>query len=136
MRKIIFNPICTFLTIDFCENLQEYFLFRNQFLIIKNEEKKNAKVLNNKFSRWPTTAILKKHVCTGGLACFFMVISTTLRIYTKSVEIILIGICSQKILRCLHYISHFLPVQHFTHIFSECYEPYLKVPCKNKNSIQ
>ena len=39
MRKIIFNPICTFLTIDFCENLQEYFLFRNQFLIIKNEEK-------------------------------------------------------------------------------------------------
>ena len=37
----------------------------------KKWRKKYAKVLNNKFSRWPTTAILKKHVCTGGLACFF-----------------------------------------------------------------
>ena len=35
MRKIVFNPICIFLTIDFCENLQEYFFVQNQFLIIK-----------------------------------------------------------------------------------------------------
>ena len=38
MRKIIVDPICTFLTIDFCENLHEYFFVRNQFLILKNEE--------------------------------------------------------------------------------------------------
>ena len=37
--------ICNFLTIDFYENLQEYFFVQNQFLIIKNEEK-NAKILN------------------------------------------------------------------------------------------
>ena len=32
---MIFDPICIFLTIDFCENLQEYFFVQNQFLIIK-----------------------------------------------------------------------------------------------------
>ena len=37
--------ICNFLTIDFYENLQEYFFVQNQFLIIKTEEK-NAKILN------------------------------------------------------------------------------------------
>ena len=35
MRKIIFDPICNFLTIDFCENLQDYFFVQNKFLIIK-----------------------------------------------------------------------------------------------------
>ena len=29
------DPICIFLTVDFCENLQEYFFVRNQFLIVK-----------------------------------------------------------------------------------------------------
>ena len=33
------DPICNFLTINFCENLQENFFVRNQFFIIKNEEK-------------------------------------------------------------------------------------------------
>ena len=32
------DTICIFLTIDFCENLLEYFFVRNQFLIIKNEK--------------------------------------------------------------------------------------------------
>ena len=45
MREMIIDPICIFLTIDFCENLQEYFFVRNQFLIIKNEEK-NSEILN------------------------------------------------------------------------------------------
>ena len=31
-----FNPICNFLTINFYENLQEYFFVHNQFLILKN----------------------------------------------------------------------------------------------------
>ena len=43
MRKMIIDPTCIFLTIDFCENLQEYFFVWNQFLIIKYEEK-NAKI--------------------------------------------------------------------------------------------
>jgi hypothetical protein len=30
------DPICISLTINFCENLQEYYFVRNQFLIIKN----------------------------------------------------------------------------------------------------
>ena len=35
-EKMISDPtICIFLTIDFCENLQEYFFVQNQFLIIK-----------------------------------------------------------------------------------------------------
>ena len=38
-----FDPICIFLTIDFCENLQEYFFVWNQFLIIKTI-RKNAKI--------------------------------------------------------------------------------------------
>ena len=45
IRKIIFYPIYIFLTIDFCENLQEYFFVRNQFLIIKIM-KKNAQIVN------------------------------------------------------------------------------------------
>ena len=32
------DPICIILTINFCENLQEYFFVQNQFLIIKNEK--------------------------------------------------------------------------------------------------
>ena len=45
-EKIIFYPtICIFLTINFCENLQEYIFVCNQFLIIKIM-KKNAKILN------------------------------------------------------------------------------------------
>ena len=44
-KKIIFDPIFFFLTIDICKNLQEYFFVRNQFLILKNEEE-NAKILN------------------------------------------------------------------------------------------
>ena len=64
----LFKYVCMFLTIDFCENLHEYFFVWNQFLIIKtirknakifyklnilakimthtNEMKKNAKILN------------------------------------------------------------------------------------------
>jgi len=38
--------ICNFLTIDFYENLHEYFFVQNNFLIIKNEEK-NAKTSNS-----------------------------------------------------------------------------------------
>ena len=34
-----YYTLCNFLTIDFGENLQEYFFVQNQFLIIKNEEK-------------------------------------------------------------------------------------------------
>ena len=30
-----FNPICNFLTINFYENLHEYFFVHNQFLIMK-----------------------------------------------------------------------------------------------------
>ena len=30
-----FDPISIFLTIDFCENLQECFFAQNQFLIVK-----------------------------------------------------------------------------------------------------
>ena len=38
------DPICIFLTIDFCENLHEYFFVRNQFLTIKSEKNyKNIK---------------------------------------------------------------------------------------------
>ena len=37
--------ICNFLTIDFGENLQEYFFVQNQFLIIENELK-NCEILN------------------------------------------------------------------------------------------
>ena len=33
-----FNPIYKFLTINFYENLQEYFFVRNQFFFIKNEK--------------------------------------------------------------------------------------------------
>ena len=32
------DPICNFLTINFCENLQEYFFVRKQFFIINNEK--------------------------------------------------------------------------------------------------
>ena len=39
-----FDPICIFLTIDFCENLQEYFFVWNHFLIIKTIRRK-AKIL-------------------------------------------------------------------------------------------
>ena len=38
-NSLIIYPIYNFLTINFCENLQEYFFVRNQFLIIKNEKK-------------------------------------------------------------------------------------------------
>ena len=38
-----FDPICIFLTIDFCENLQEYIFAWNQFLFIKTI-RKNAKI--------------------------------------------------------------------------------------------
>ena len=38
LSSLKIDPICTFLTIDFCENLHEYFFVRNQFLILKNEE--------------------------------------------------------------------------------------------------
>ena len=41
---MIFDPICIFLTIDFCKNLHEYFFVWNQFLIIKTI-RKNAKIL-------------------------------------------------------------------------------------------
>ena len=39
------DPICNFLTIIFCENLQENFLVLNQYLIIQKQEK-NAKKFN------------------------------------------------------------------------------------------
>ena len=39
-----FDPISIFLTIDFCENLQEYFFGWNQLLIIKTIGK-NAKIV-------------------------------------------------------------------------------------------
>ena len=45
MKIDAFDPICIFLTIDFCENLHEYFFVRNQFLTIKIMMK-NAKILN------------------------------------------------------------------------------------------
>ena len=32
------NTICIFLTINFCENLQEYIFVQNQFLIIKHDK--------------------------------------------------------------------------------------------------
>ena len=38
-----FDPIYIFLTIDFCENLHEYFFVWNQFLIMKTI-RKNAKI--------------------------------------------------------------------------------------------
>ena len=41
-----FDPICIFITIDFRENLQEYFFVLKQFLIIKTIGK-NAKYLIN-----------------------------------------------------------------------------------------
>ena len=44
-EKMVFDPICIFLTIDFCKKLQKYFFVQNQILIIKNDEK-NAKILN------------------------------------------------------------------------------------------
>ena len=38
-EKNIFDPIiCIFLTINFCENLQEYIFVQNQFLLIKNDK--------------------------------------------------------------------------------------------------
>ena len=38
-EKIILDPtICIFLTINFYENLQEYFFVQKQFLITKNEK--------------------------------------------------------------------------------------------------
>ena len=40
-----YYTLCNFLTIDFDENLHEYFFVRNQFLIIKNELK-NSERLN------------------------------------------------------------------------------------------
>ena len=40
-----YYTLCNFLTIDFGENLQEYFFVWNQFLIIKNELK-NSEILN------------------------------------------------------------------------------------------
>ena len=46
LKKVIFcdfDPICIFLTIDFCENLQEHFFVWNQFLFIKRI-RKNAKI--------------------------------------------------------------------------------------------
>ena len=49
------DPTCIFLTMHFYENLQECFFVQNQILTI-NEKK--TKILNNKFSRWPTAAIL------------------------------------------------------------------------------
>ena len=55
---MIFDPICIFLTIDFCENLQEYFFVRNQFLFIKII-KKNTKILNKSFYRVKTQKITK-----------------------------------------------------------------------------
>ena len=39
-----FDPICIYLSIDFCENLYKYFFVWNQFLIIKTI-RKNAKIL-------------------------------------------------------------------------------------------
>ena len=36
--------ISNFLTINFYENLQEYFFVRNKFLTLKKEEKNNKKV--------------------------------------------------------------------------------------------
>ena len=45
MTKIMFDPICIFLTIDFSENLYEYFFVWNQFLNIKIM-KKIALILN------------------------------------------------------------------------------------------
>ena len=39
MNKMVFNPVCIFLTIVFCENLQEYFFVQNQFLILKITKK-------------------------------------------------------------------------------------------------
>ena len=38
---LIIHTIFIFQTINICENLQEYFFVRNQFLIIKNEKKKS-----------------------------------------------------------------------------------------------
>ena len=40
MKFDAFDPICIFLTIDFCENLHEYFFVWNHFLIIKTIRKK------------------------------------------------------------------------------------------------
>ena len=40
--KMLFDPICIFLNIDFCENLQEYFFVQNQFLILKIIKKMNV----------------------------------------------------------------------------------------------
>ena len=45
---MIFDPIFIFLTIDFCENLQEYFFVQNRLLIIKND--KNLQLLKYKCS--------------------------------------------------------------------------------------
>ena len=33
-NSLKFYPICNFLTINFCENLQEYFFVQNPFLTI------------------------------------------------------------------------------------------------------
>ena len=44
------------LTIDFGENLQEYFFVQIQFLIIKNELK-NCEILYGQFWLWPKLAI-------------------------------------------------------------------------------
>ena len=58
MKKMIFDTICIFLTIDFCENLQEYFFVRNQFLLIKII-KENTKILNKSFCGVKTQKITK-----------------------------------------------------------------------------
>ena len=39
MRKVIFDPICFFLNIDFCENLQEYLCLKSVFNHRNNNEK-------------------------------------------------------------------------------------------------
>ena len=59
MKKIIYDPICIFLTINFCENLHEYFFVRNHFLFIKII-KKNTKILNKSFYRVKTQKITKR----------------------------------------------------------------------------
>ena len=43
--SLIIYPIYNFLTINFCENLQEYFFVQNQILILEIM-KKNAQILN------------------------------------------------------------------------------------------
>ena len=56
MRKMIFDPFCIFLIIDFCENLQEYFFVGNNFLIIKII-KKNSRILNRFYILAPCNGV-------------------------------------------------------------------------------